>query len=212
MQTMPLTRADLYSLEEYAECRAAFRARVMAHKQDRRVPLGPHATLYFEDRLTMQYQVQEILRAERIFEAKGIQDELDTYNPLIPDGRNWKATLMLEYTDAQQRHAALERLRGIANRTWVQAGGDRVYAIADEDLAGDDATRSGAVHFLRFELTPMVVAAVKAGAAVDIGIDHPQYRHQVQAAARVRDCLAADLSLSDPTPAGLAGRGPIVQP
>ncbi|WP_295446528.1 DUF3501 family protein [uncultured Thiodictyon sp.] len=194
MQPTRLTRADLYSLEEYAEYRAAFRARVMAHKQDRRVPVGPHATLYFEDRLTMQYQVQEMLRAERIFEAKGIQDELDTYNPLIPDGRNWKATLMIEYTDADERHAALVRLRAIEDRVWVQAGGDRVYAVADEDLVRDDATRTAAVHFLRFELTAVLAAAVKAGAAIDIGIDHPHYHHQVQATARVRDCLVTDLS------------------
>ncbi|WP_295385428.1 DUF3501 family protein [uncultured Thiodictyon sp.] len=191
---MRLTRADLYSLEEYAECRADFRARVMAHKQDRQVPVGPHATLYFEDRLTMQYQVQEMLRAERIFEARGIQEELDTYNPLIPDGRNWKATFMIEYTDVDARHAALVRLRGIEDRVWVQAGGDRVYAVADEDLVRDDATRTSAVHFLRFELTARVAEAVKAGAALTVGIDHPQYSHQVEPAARVRDSLAADLS------------------
>ncbi|WP_295413948.1 DUF3501 family protein [uncultured Thiodictyon sp.] len=191
---MRLTRSDLYSLEEYAECRADFRARVMAHKQDRQVPVGPHATLYFEDRLTMQYQVQEMLRAERIFEARGIQEELDTYNPLIPDGRNWKATFMIEYTDVDARHAALVRLRGIEDRVWVQAGGDRVYAVADEDLVRDDATRTSAVHFLRFELTARVAEAVKAGAALTVGIDHPQYSHQVEPAARVRDSLAADLS------------------
>ena len=191
---MRLTRSDLYSLEEYAECRADFRARVMAHKQDRQVPVGPHATLYFEDRLTMQYQVQEMLRAERVFEAAGIQDELDTYNPLIPDGRNWKATFMIEYPDSDERQAALVRLRGIEDRVWVQAGGDRVYAVADEDLARDDTTRTSAVHFLRFELTSRVAQAVKAGAALTIGIDHPQYSHQVEPATRVRASLAADLS------------------
>ena len=191
---MRLTRADLYSLEEYAQQRPEFRVRVMAHKQDRRVALGTHATLYFEDRLTMQYQVQEMLRAERIFESAGIQDELDAYNPLVPDGCNWKASFMIEYDDVDERRPALARLRGIETKVWVEvAGQDRVYAIADEDLAWEDATKTSAVHFLRFELAPAMAAAVKAGAQIDIGSDHPEYRYQVQVAPQVRDALAADL-------------------
>jgi hypothetical protein len=191
---MQLTRADLYSLEGYAEVRPEFRARVMAHKRNRQVALGPHTTLYFEDRLTIQYQVQEMLRAERLFEAAAIQDELDAYNPLIPDGSNWKATLMIEYQDPDERRAALVRLRGIEGRVWVQVeGGDRVYAIADEDLAREDAVRTSAVHFLRFELAPSMVGAVKSGACLTIGSDHPDYRHVVEVPPRMRDSLAADL-------------------
>jgi precorrin-3B methylase len=167
----------------------------MAHKQDRRVALGAHATLYFEDRLTMQYQVQEMLRAERIFESAGIQDELDAYNPLVPDGCNWKATFMIEYDDEQERRAALVRLRGIETRVWVQvAGQGRVYAIADEDLEREDATKTSAVHFLRFELTPAMAAAVTAGAPIGIGSDHPDYRYETQVGPQVRACLAADLA------------------
>ena len=194
-QTMQLTRADLYSLEEYARCRPQFRARVMAHKQDRRVALGAHATLYFEDRLTIQYQVQEMLRAERIFESAGIQDELDAYNPLVPDGCNWKATFMIEYDDASEREAALVRLRGIETRVWVQiADQARVYAIADEDLEREDATKTSAVHFLRFELTPAMAAAVTAGAPIGIGSDHPDYCCETQVGPPARACLAADLA------------------
>ena len=192
---MKLTRADLFSLEAYAEHRPGFRARVMAHKQHRRVPLGGHATLCFEDRLTMQYQVQEMLRAERIFEPGGIQDELDAYNPLIPDGSNWKATFMIEYGDEVERRAALARLRGIETRVWVQvAGHGRVYAIADEDLEREDAHQTSAVHFLRFELDPAMTAAVKSGAGIVLGCDHPEYPCEVEAAPRVRDSLAADLA------------------
>ncbi|MGA7979634.1 MAG: DUF3501 family protein, partial [Chromatiaceae bacterium] len=148
-----LTRDDLHSLEKYAELRSEFRNRVMAHKKTRQVALGPHITLYFEDRLTMQYQVQEMLRAERIFEAAGIQEELDAYNPLIPDGSNWKATFMVEYEDADERREALSRLIGIEDRVWVRvAGFDKVGAIADEDLEREDETKTSSVHFLRFEL------------------------------------------------------------
>lgn len=191
---MQLTRTDLFSLEVYAEVRPEFRARVMAHKRNRRVALGPHATLYFEDRLTIQYQVQEMLRAERLFEAAAIQDQLDTYNPLIPDGSNWKATLMIEYEDPDERRGALVRLRGIEWRVWVQVEGcDRVHAVADEDLVRGDATPTSAVHFLRFELAPSMVGAVKSGARLSIGSDHPAYRHVVEAPPRVRDSLAADL-------------------
>jgi len=192
---MHLKRDDIFSLERYAEIRGDFRARVMAHKQHRRVALGPHATLYFEDRLTMQYQVQEMLRVERIFEPTGIQDELDAYNALIPDGGNWKATLMIEYRDEQERHTALARLRGIEDLVWVQVGNFApVQAIADEDLEGEDASRTSAVHFLRFELTATMAAAAKDGAALTVGCDHPDYRWRVQADRSVSDALVKDLA------------------
>jgi hypothetical protein len=190
-----LTRDDLYSLEKYAEIRSQLRARVMSHKKDRRVPLGLHATLYFEDRLTMQYQIQEMLRAERIFEAAGIQEELDAYNPLIPDGANWKATFMVEYEDENERREALSRLVGIEDKVWVEvAEMGKVWAIADEDLEREDETKTSSVHFLRFELNPDMVAAVKQGAAVAAGIEHPAYRQQVTMAQNVRDSLAGDLT------------------
>ena len=192
---MHLTRADLYSLERYAEIRGDFRARIMVHKRRRQIAIGAHARLCFEDRLTMQYQIQEMLRAERIFEAAGIQDELDAYNPLIPDGANWKATFMIEYADATERRAALARLRGIENRVWVQiAGGERVYGVADEDLPRTDANKTSAVHFLRFELTAPMIVAMKTGAPLSCGIDHPAYGEQVEVAPEVRDALAADLT------------------
>jgi hypothetical protein len=191
-----LTRSDLFSLEKYAEVRPKFRAEVMAHKKNRQVRIGPSATLYFEDRLTMQYQVQEMLRVERIFEAAGINEELEAYNPLIPDGSNWKATFMLEFPDIEERRVALQRLRGIENHVWVQvADFDRVRPIADEDLEREDACKTSSVHFLRFELTPAMVKAVKQGAAVAMGIDHPEYRHTVEALPNaVRESLANDLS------------------
>jgi len=190
-----LTRTDLYSLERYAEVRPEFRAKVMAHKKNRKVPVGPNATLYFEDRLTMQYQVQEMLRTERIFEAAGIDEELAAYNPLIPDGENWKATFMLEYDDVDDRQQALARMVGIEDRIWVQvADHERVWAVADEDLERESAEKTSSVHFLRFELTPSMLAALRAGAPVAVGIDHDAYRHQVDALpATVRDALVADL-------------------
>lgn len=191
-----LTRSDLYSLEKYAEVRGEFRARVMAHKQTRRLAVGPNATLYFEDRLTMQYQIQEMLRIERIFDAAGIQDELDAYNPLVPDGGNWKATFMVEFPDIEERRRELARLIGIEDRVWVQvADFDRVYAIADEDLEREDADKTSSVHFLRFELSPEMVKAVQAGSAISVGIDHEHYRHAVEpVSAAVRDSLAGDLA------------------
>jgi hypothetical protein len=190
----PLSRQDLISLEQYAEQRGAFRARVMAHKKTRQVPIGAHATLYFEDRLTMQYQVQEMLRAERIFEADGIQEELDAYNPLIPDGSNWKATFMIEFDDVDERRDALARLLGIEDKLWVQAGDqDKVYAIADEDLERATDDKTSAVHFLRFELTPTMVSAVKAGSPVRMGSDHADYRYEAELAPAARDALANDL-------------------
>jgi hypothetical protein len=190
-----LSRDDLYSLEKYAEVRPEFRARVMAHKKHRKLPVGPNATLYFEDRLTMQYQVQEMLRVERIFEAAGIQDELDAYNPLIPDGSNWKATFMMEYPDVDERKVQLGKMIGIEDRVWVQvADFDRVYAIADEDLDRDDKEKTSSVHFMRFELTPEMVTAVKSGASVSAGIEHESYRFAAEPVpAEVRDSLANDL-------------------
>ncbi|MHB1292173.1 MAG: DUF3501 family protein [Sulfuricella sp.] len=189
-----LSRDDLYSLEKYAAIRPEFRARVMEHKKHRRVRIGDHAALYFEDALTMQYQVQEMLRLERIFEPEGIQEELDVYNPLIPDGSNWKATFMVEYEDEGERRAALARLIGIEKHVWVQAEGcGKVYPIANEDLERETEDKTSAVHFLRFELTPEMVAAVRQGAAVRAGIDHPGYREEVEMPPQVRDSLAGDL-------------------
>jgi hypothetical protein len=192
---MQLTRDDLYSLEKYAQVRSEFRAQVMAHKKARQVAVGPHATLYFEDRLTMQYQIQEMLRAERIFESAGIQDELDAYNPLIPDGSNWKATFMIEYEDVDERREALTRLKGIEDLMWVQvAGFDKAFAIADEDMEREDETKTSSVHFLRFELAAPMVAAMKSGADLSMGSDHPEYGYQVQVPPATRDSLAADLA------------------
>jgi hypothetical protein len=189
-----LSRNDLMSLEQYAEQRGDFRARVMAHKKTRQVPIGAHATLYFEDRLTMQYQIQEMLRVERIFESAGIQEELDAYNPLIPDGSNWKATFMIEFDDVDERRDALARLVGIEHKVWVQvADQDKVYAIADEDLERSTDDKTSAVHFVRFDLTPAMVSAVKAGSPVRMGTDHPEYSYQVELAPAVRDSLANDL-------------------
>ena len=193
--TMKLRREDMLPLEQYTEMRSQFRAQVMAHKKNRQVPIGPHATLYFEDRLTMQYQVQEMLRIERIFEAAGINEELAAYNPLIPDGANWKATFMVEYDDENERRDALKELKGIEKKVWVKVTGfGPVWAIADEDMGREDDTKTSAVHFLRFELTPEMVRAVKQGAALGMGIDHGEYRYQVEPlAAPVRESLAQDL-------------------
>jgi hypothetical protein len=178
---LQLTAADLMSLEQYARSRGEFRPKVLAHKRDRTIQCGPNATWCFEDRLTVQYQVQEMLRIERIFEPEGIQSELDAYNPLIPDGSNWKATLLIEFPDAEERREALARLKGIEGRCWMQVEGHaRVHAIADEDLERENEDKTSAVHFMRFELTPAMVTAAKAGAAVSLGMDHEQYRHAVE--------------------------------
>ncbi len=190
-----LSREDLFSLEKYAEVRPEFRARVMAHKKNRRLPIGPNATLYFEDTLTMHYQIQEMLRAERIFEASGIQEELDAYNPLIPDGSNWKATFMLEYPDESERQNQLQKLKGIERQIWAQvADFGRITPVADEDLERESEEKTSSVHFLRFELSPEMVAAVKQGAAISMGIDHPAYSYAAEPIApNVRDSLAEDL-------------------
>jgi hypothetical protein len=190
-----LRHEDLISLEKYARVRPEFRARVLAHKKNRQLPIGAHATLYFEDALTMQYQVQEMLRLERMFEPELIQEELDVYNPLIPDGHNWKATFMVEYSDENERRAALAKLIGIEKKVWLQVEGcDRVYPIANEDLERETEDKTSAVHFMRFELTPQMIAAAKGGATIRAGIDHDLYRESVTVPPAVRDSLVADLS------------------
>ncbi len=189
-----LTHSDLYSLEEYSRARPEFRAKVMEHKQNRRVAIGEHAALYFEDALTMQYQVQEMLRIERIFEAEGIQEELDVYNPLIPDGTNWKATFMLEYPVEAERKAALARLHGIEKTLYIQINGfDNVYPIANEDLDRETEEKTASVHFVRFELSPEMITAVKQGATIRAGIDHPAYSEEVEIPDEVRESLVGDL-------------------
>ena len=171
-----ITRDSLLTLEGYAKVRPQMRAEIMAHKKNRMVELGDHVTLIFEDEKTMRYQIQEMLRAERTFEEAGIQDELDAYNPLVPDGTNWKATMMIQYSDPDARKAALARLKGIEDRVWVQvADQPRVHAIADEDLERETEEKTSSVHFLRFELDPTSIAAAKSGAAIRMGIDLPAY-------------------------------------
>jgi len=191
-----LTPANLLSLEDYAKQRADFRSKVMAHKKNRQVHLGDHATLYFEDSLTMQYQVQEMLRIERIFEEEGINEELAAYNPLIPDGSNLKATFMVEYEDVEERKVALARLIGIENKVWIQVDGfDKVYPIANEDLERTTEEKTSSVHFLRFEFTPEMIAAAKQGADMAMGVEHENYYIEVNpVAANIRDALAADFA------------------
>jgi Protein of unknown function (DUF3501) len=190
-----LTHDTLFTLEHYARVRPEFRQAVIEHKKARQVPLGEHATLYFEDAMTMQYQVQEMLRLERMFEPELIQDELDVYNPLIPDGSNWKATFMIEYADEAERKQALTRLIGIERAVWVQvAGCDRVHPVANEDLERETEDKTASVHFLRFELTPAMVHALKAGAPLSMGIDHPNYQVEVTGlSSEARASLVSDL-------------------
>lgn len=190
-----LTRENLYSLERYAEVRKEFRERVMEHKRDRRLQLGENATLYFEDRLTMQYQVQEMLRIERIFEAAGIEEELQAYNPLIPDGSNWKATFMVEFPDVAERREKLKQLVGIEDHVWLQVGAsEKIRPIADEDLERDSEDKTSAVHFLRFELQPGQVEALKDGAPLAAGIDHGRYDVEIRPVPdSIRNSLLADL-------------------
>ncbi len=191
-----LSREDLFSLEKYAEVRDDFRAKVLQHKRNRRIALGTNAALYFEDRLTMQYQVQEMLRIEKIFEAPGINEELEAYNPLIPDGSNWKATFMIEFPDAEERRAMLQQLVGIEDCVYMQIGDlPRCMAIADEDMDRADQAKTSAVHFLRFELDPQQVAALKGGAALKAGISHDNYQVEIDPVdANVRDSLLQDLA------------------
>ncbi len=193
---MKITRESLMALEAYARERSAFRARVLEHKKPRSVQLGDHVTLLFEDELTIRYQIQEMLRIEKIFDEAGIQDELDVYNPLVPDGSNWKATMLVEYEDVEERKRALARLRGIEHKVWVRVeGGAPVHAVADEDLERATPDKTASVHFLRFELTPGMVSALKAGASLAIGVDHPQYSAALDPLAEpTRNALIADLA------------------
>ncbi len=184
-------------LETYAKRRADFRTQILAHKKNRKVRLSDHITLLFEDELTMRYQVQEMLRAEKIFEPEGIQDELDAYNPLVPDGSNWKATMLIEYPDIAERKAMLSKLIGIEDRVWVQAEDfSRVYAIADEDLKRENDQKTASVHFLRFELNPDMIKALNSGARLKIGVDHPSYSAvNDQLSEDVRKSLITDFAL-----------------
>jgi hypothetical protein len=194
---MPKIQPDsLMTLEAYARNRKEFRAKVMAHKKDRSIALGDHVTLVFEDELTIRYQVQEMLRIERIFEAEGIQGELEAYNPLIPDGRNFKATMMIEYSDADERKRALARLKGIEDRVWIQVEGcEKVYAIADEDLERETEEKTSSVHFLRFELTDEMAASLMYGVGLGIGVDHPEYNAEISALpSNIRNSLVNDLA------------------
>jgi Protein of unknown function (DUF3501) len=190
-----LQKEDLYSLEQYSELRGDFRDKVIEHKRNRRLPLGTNATLYFEDKLTMQYQVQEMLRIERIFEAAGIDEELDAYNPLIPDGSNWKATFMVEFPDEEERRVMLSHLLGIENSVWLQVGDSKkIRPIADEDLERSDDEKTSAVHFLRFELDENQAKTLKDGATLSAGIDHENYRVDISPVAEnVRNALVGDL-------------------
>ena len=191
-----ITLESLMTLEAYSKVRKEFRSNVMAHKKVRTVGLGNHVTLLFEDEMTMRYQIQEMLRAERIFEEAGIQDELDAYNPLIPDGSNWKATMMIEYPDPAQRAEMLKQLKGVEGRVYVQVQDcARVYAIADEDLARENEEKTSSVHFLRFELSSEMTQSVKHGAAISVGVEHQAYMAQTGPLPHsIRGSLAADLA------------------
>ena len=189
-----LSKSDLMSLEEYSQKRGDFRQKVMMHKQPRRIALGEHLHLYFEDRMTIQYQIQEMLRVERIFEAEGIEEELSAYNPLIPDGDNWKATMMLEYTDVDERKTALSMLIGIEDTIWVQVGdNEKVYAIADEDLERDTEEKTSSVHFMRFQLSDEMIGEACHGAAIKMGVEHQNYTFDMQLDDTSRQALVADL-------------------
>jgi hypothetical protein len=190
-----IARESLLTLEAYARQRKDFRARVIAHKRQRSLQVGEHLTLAFEDELTIRYQIQEMLRIERIFEDDGVRGELDAYNPLVPDGGNWKATMMLEFPEVAERHRRLAELKGVEDRVWIQvAGCERVFAIADEDLERENEQKTSAVHFLRFELTSRMCDAAKGGAGLTVGVDHPNYRAVAEAPAELRASLACDLA------------------
>lgn len=197
LATMPkITRDSLMSLEAYAKARNDFRSRVLEHKRERTVRLGEHVTLLFEDELTIRYQIQEMLRIEKTFEESAIQDELDTYNPLVPDGRNLKATMLIEYEEAEERRTALASMKGIGASVWVRVEGlSKVHAIADEDLERENDQKTSSVHFLRFELTREMAEALKRGAALSVGVDHPAYTAAADpVGAQTRACLAKDLA------------------
>jgi Protein of unknown function (DUF3501) len=191
-----LQAGDLITLEAYAKARPDMRQRVIAHKKNRTVALGDHITLLFEDDLTVRYQVQEMLRVERIFEEDGIRDELDAYNPLIPDGSNWKVTLLIEYPDVEERRVMLARLKGVEDRVWVQVDAhERVCAIADEDLERENDEKTSSVHFLRFELTPLMKTALAGGARLAMGVDHADYSVGIEVTPETRAALLRDLAL-----------------
>ena len=190
-----ITRESLMSLEVYAKVRNEFRANAIAHKRLRTVHIGENVTLLFEDKMTIRYQIQEVLRVEKTFEEAGIQDELDAYTPLVPDGRNFKATMLIEYVDESERRIALTKLKGIEDKTWVQVeGSKKVYAIADEDLQRENETKTSAVHFLRFELTEEMAAALKYGVSLTMGVEHSQYSAEVEVTNQTRSALVKDLS------------------
>jgi hypothetical protein len=192
--TQPISRADLMSLEQYAEKRDEFRQQVLAHKKHRQVALGPNATLYFEDRLTLLYQIQEMLRIEKVFEADGIKEELDAYNPLLPDGGNFKATFMIEYPDPTVRAAQLEKMIGIEDLVWMQVGAhDKIWSIADEDLPRSNETKTSAVHFMRFEISDDMAQELKDGADWSIGVQHPVYTYELLIGGATRESLLNDL-------------------
>lgn len=192
--THQLSRQDLWSLEEYASRRPDYRKQIMEHKKHRHVALGENATLYFEDRLTIQYQIQEMLRIEKVFEADGIEDELEAYNPLIPDGKNWKATFMIEYEDPEIRSAQLAKMMGIEDLVWVQIKGfDKVWCISNEDLERTNDSKTSSVHFMRFELTDKMISALKNGASLDIGVEHAIYSYNVKTGDETRQSLINDL-------------------
>ncbi len=190
-----LTRKDLYSLEEYSEMREEFRKKIIAHKENRRLEIGDNILLLFEDKLIMQYQVQEMLKAEKIFDAAGIDEELDAYNPLIPDGTNWKATMMIQYPDVDERQEMLTQLIGIEDLIWMQISGhDKIYAIADEDLERDTEVKTSAVHFMRFELDNDMIASLKTNATISAGVEHKNYQRTVDPVQNnLRDSLVNDL-------------------
>ena len=185
-----LTKKDLFSLEKYSDIRNEFRAKVMKHKKNRRLAFNDHAVLYFEDALTMQYQVQEMLRIEKIFEAEGIQQELDVYNTLIPDGLNWKATFMIEYTDVKERKSALAKLIGIERSIWIKVeDSEKVYAIANEDMDRETEDKTSAVHFMRFELTKNMITNIKVGLPIIFGVDHDLYKTEIIVPPKVQRAL-----------------------
>lgn len=190
-----ITRQDLHSLEDYSAMRDEFRTQIIQHKKNRVLQVGPNVTMHFEDRLVMQYQIQEMLRAEKVFESAGIQEELDAYNPMIPDGSNWKVTFMIEFPDPDERAVRLRELLGIEDATYVQVSGhEKVQPISDEDLPRETAEKTSSVHFMRFELAQKMVSALKEGAALSIGIDHPEYQYAIEAlSGTMRDSLVADL-------------------
>jgi hypothetical protein len=190
-----LTRQDLHSLEDYSAMRKEFREQIIQHKKRRVIQVGPNVTMHFEDRLIMQYQIQEMLRAEKIFESEGIQEELNAYNPMIPDGSNWKVTFMIEFPDPDERAVRLREMLGIEDATYVQVSGfDKVSPISDEDMPRETAEKTSSVHFMRFELTSEMVGALKKGAALSVGIDHSEYQYAIEALpSSIRDSLVADL-------------------